>query len=70
MRELKFTFLNGLVPVLPVNKEIIKPNEMRFLKVEAPFGDEISGLGIIILLELDTYFTLTVKVKFERRNNI
>ena len=36
------------------------------MKVEAPFLDEISGLGIIKLLGLDTYDTLTVKVKFER----
>ena len=56
--ELKFKFLNRSVSVFPVNKEIIKPMERRFLKVENPFLDEISGLDIIKLLGLDTYDTL------------
>ena len=36
-----------------------------FLNTEAPFLDEISRLGILKLLGLDTYDTLTMKVKFE-----
>ena len=40
-------FLNISVHVFPVKNEIVQPKERRFLKVEAPFSDEISGLGII-----------------------
>ena len=35
------------------------------MKVEAPFLDEISGLGIIKLLGFNTYDTVTMKKKFE-----
>ena len=45
---------------------MIKPKERRYVKVEALFLDEISGLCIIKPLGLNTYDTLTVKVKFER----
>ena len=66
MRELSFTFLNREVPIFPVYKEMIKAKERRYLKVEAPFLDEISSLGIIKLLTWDAYNTLTMKVNFER----
>ena len=36
------------------------------MKVEPPFLDEISGLGIIKLLALNTYDTLTMNINFER----
>ena len=36
------------------------------MKIEVPFLDEIPGLGIIKLLGLNTYGTLTMKVKFKR----
>ena len=44
-RKLKFNFMNWSVPVFPANKEMVKPKERVFLKVEAQFADEISGLG-------------------------
>ena len=69
MRELSFTFLNREVPIFPVYKEMIKPKERRYLKVEAPFLDEISSLGIIKLLTWDAYNTLTMKVNFERNKD-
>ena len=37
MRELKFKFLNRSLPVFPMHKEMVKPKERSFLKVEAPF---------------------------------
>ena len=42
---------------------MIKHKEKRYVKVEAPFLDKISVLGIITLFALDTYDTLTMKVK-------
>ena len=47
MRNLKFKILNKSFPMFPVDKEIIKLKEGRFLKVEALVSDQISGLGII-----------------------
>ena len=45
---------------------MIKPKERGYVKVEAPFLDELSGFGTIKILALDRYDTLTMKVKFER----
>ena len=67
MRALKFMFLNRYVPVFPLNKEMVKPKDRRFPKVEGQFPDEISVLGTIKLLGHDTYDTFTMKVKFERK---
>ena len=58
MRELTFKFLNRAVPIIPAHQEMIKPKERRYVNVKAPFLDEISGLGLIKLLALDTYITL------------
>ena len=66
MRDLTFKLLNRAVPIFPVHKEMIIPKERRYVKVGAPFLDEIPGLGIIKLLSLDTYYTLIIKVKCVR----
>ena len=66
MRELKFKFLNRSVLLFPVHKEIVKAKERKVLKVEAPFLGKVTGLGRIKLLGLDTYGTLTMKVKCDR----
>ena len=55
MTYLKFTYLNRSIPVFPVNNEIIKLKERRFLKVEAPFINRHSGLGIIQLQGHNTF---------------
>ena len=66
IREMPFKFLNKAVPILPACIEMIKPKDRRYVKGEAPFLDEICGLGIIKLLALGTYNTLSMKVKCER----
>ena len=45
---------------------MVKPKERRYVKVEAPLLDEMSGLGTIKFQGLDTYDTLTMKVKLEK----
>ena len=57
---LTFKFLNKAIPIFLLH------NERRYVKVEAPILDEILSLGIIMLLALDTYDTLTMQVKCER----
>ena len=63
MRGLKIKLLNRLAPVVPVHKEMVKHKERKYVKVKAPFLDELSGLGIIKLLGLSIYDTLTMPVK-------
>ena len=47
MRELTLKNLIREVPIFLVHKEMIKPKERRYVKVEAAFLDGISNLGII-----------------------
>ena len=63
-RDCCFKFLNRSVPVFPVNCTILKPNEEKLLKVEAPFIDEISGLAIVKMLGGGTHTNLLIKLKF------
>ena len=37
---------------------ILKPNEQKFIKVKAPFIDEISGLAVVKMLDRGTYTVL------------
>ena len=46
---------------------MVKPVEKGYVRVEAPFLDKISWVGIIKVLELDRYDTL--KVGFERKKH-
>ena len=61
MKGLKFKFLNKVIPVRPVNKEVIKPQERGFLKVETPHLDELSVLGIIKFIGLNNLYALTIR---------
>ena len=41
----------------------MKSKEQKFIKVKAPFIDEISGLAIIKILDGITYSTMLIKLK-------
>ena len=45
---------------------ILKPREQRFIKIEAPFVDEISGLVIVKMSDKKAQSTLMLKLKFVR----
>ena len=42
----------------------MKPKEQKFVKVEAPFIDEISGLAIVKILDKLTQSMMMLKVKY------
>ena len=63
-RDCCFKFLNILVPIFPEKEVILKPNKQKLIKVKAPFIDEISGMAIIKILDVGTYNTLLIKLKF------
>ena len=46
-----FSFLNMSMPFLPKEQVILKPREQKFIKIGAPFIDEISGLGLGKMLD-------------------
>ena len=42
----------------------MKPKEQKLIKIEAPFGDEISGLAIVKILDKNTQNTMMLKLEF------
>ena len=52
------------MPIFPEHNIILKPNEQKLIKVDAPFIDIISGLAIVRILEEGTHSTLLLKLKF------
>ena len=47
MQDSSFKFLNRSIPFFSKEQIILKPKEKKFIKIEAPFIDEISGLAIV-----------------------
>ena len=41
-----FNFLNRLVPIYPEKEVVLKPNELKLVKIKVPFVEEISGMVI------------------------
>ena len=62
--ECCFSFSNRSLPIFPKEKVIIKPEEQKIVKMEAPFTDEISSLAIIKLLDKLMHSVMVLKVKF------
>ena len=46
-RDLCLHFLNRLIPIFRRTDILLKPREQRFIKIDMPFIDEISGLAMI-----------------------
>ena len=64
VRESCFSFLNRSKPFFPKEQIILKPKEQQFIKIEAPFVDEISGLAIVKMLDKKAHNTVLLKLKF------
>ena len=47
MQYSSFKFLNRSLPFFSKEQVVVKPKERKFLKIEAPFVDETSGLAIV-----------------------
>ena len=45
---------------------VLKPKERKFIKIEAPFVDEISGLAIVKMLDNKEQCIMVLKLKFVR----
>ena len=58
--------MNRSVPIFPKERIILKLNEQKLVKIDAPFSDEISGLAIIKLLDKPTQSIIMLKIKFTR----
>ena len=61
-----FKFLNTSLPFFSKEQVAVKPKERKFIKIEAPFVDEISGLAIVKMLDNKEECTVVLKLKFIR----
>ena len=61
-----FSFLNRSIPFFPKEKTEIPTKTQRMVIVEAPFQEELSGMAIIKVLDMNEYITSMMKLKFIR----
>ena len=66
MQNSSFKFLNRSLPFISKEHVVVKPKERKFIKIEAPFVDEISGLAIVKMLDNKEQCTVVLKLKFIR----
>ena len=66
MWDSSFKFLIRSIPSFSKEQVVLKPEERKFIKIKAPFVDEISGLAIIKMLDNKEQYTLVLKQKFVR----
>ena len=64
-----FKFLNRSIPFFSKEQVVLKPKIRKFIKIEAPFVDEISGLAIVKMLDNKEQCTLVLKLKFVRKGH-
>ena len=65
-RDSSFIFLNRSIPFFSKEQTVVKPKERKFVKIEAPFIDEISGQVIVKMLDNEGWCTVVLKLKFVR----
>ena len=61
-----FKFLYRSLPFFSKEQEVVKPKEWKFIKIEAPLVDEISGLAIVKMLDNKEQCTVVQILKFIR----
>ena len=59
-----FRFLNRSIAFFSNEQAVVKPKEKKFIKIEALFVDEISGLVIVKMLDIKEQCTVVLKLKF------
>ena len=61
-----FKFLNKSIPFFSKEQIVLKPREKKFIKIEAPFLEEISGFAIVKMIDSKELCTMVLKLKFVR----
>ena len=61
-----FSFLNRSIPFFPKEKTEIPPKVQKMVIVEAPFVEELSGMAIIKVLDMNEHITSMMKLKLIR----
>ena len=66
MQDSSFKFLNRSIPFFSKEPTVVKPKEKKFVKIEAPFIDEISGHAIVKMIDNEGHCTVVLNLKFVR----
>ena len=61
-----FSFLNRSIPFFPKEKTEILPKTQKMVIVEAPFQEELLGMAIINVLDMNEHIKSMMKLKFIR----
>ena len=65
-QDSSFKFLNRSIPFFSKEQTIVKLKEKKFVKIEAPFINEISGHAIVKMIDNEGWYTVVLKLKFVR----
>ena len=63
-RESCFSFLSRSIPFFPVMTVEIVPKSLKMVTVEAPFIEELSGMAMAKILDMEEQTTNMIKLKF------
>ena len=66
MQDSSFKFLNRSIQFFLKEQVVLKSKERKFIKIEGPFVDEISGLAIVKMLDSKEQCTMVLNLKFVR----
>ena len=58
-----FSFLNRSIPIFPKDRNEIPPKVQKMVVIEAPFVEELSGLVIVKVLDMNEHVTNMIKLK-------
>ena len=61
-----FSFLNRSIPFFPKEKTEVPPKVQKMVVIEAPFVEELSGMAIVKVLDMNEHVTSMIKLKFIR----
>ena len=61
-----FGFLNRSIPFFPKDTTEIPPKAQKMVVIEAPFVEELSGMAIVKVLDINEDVTNMIKLKFIR----
>ena len=61
-----FSLLNRSIPFFPKDTTEIPPKAQKMVVMEAPFVEELSGMAIVNVLDINEHVTSMIKLKFIR----
>ena len=59
-----FRFLSRSIPIFPREQVVVKPGEKKFIPIESPFVEEISGMAIVKIIDQGQKTPMMLKLKF------